>query len=160
MRKLWILAVTIQCIIFTGLYATYAQAQETIQVEMLNKLEKEKMIFNPTIIEVEVGDTVEWIAKSKGHNVQFVVAPQDIKFKSKVSRDTEYNFTESGIYLYVCTPHKGMGMFGVVIVKDAEGLYNLDNFEQIILAMETGSKKTKKRLSAIKDEIYTLIEKK
>ena len=159
MRKLWILAVTIQCVIFTGLYATYAQAQETIQVEMLNKLEKEKMIFNPTIIEVEVGDTVEWIAKSKGHNVQFVVAPQDIKFKSKVSRDTEYNFTESGIYLYVCTPHKGMGMYGVVMVK-RDGLYDLTNLEEVEKSFKKGSKKTKKRLSAIKDEIYTLIEKK
>ena len=159
MRKLWILAVTIQCVIFTGLYVTYAQAQETIQVEMLNKLEKEKMIFNPTIIEVEVGDTVEWIAKSKGHNVQFVVAPQDIKFKSKVSRDTEYNFTESGIYLYVCTPHKGMGMYGVVMVK-RDGLYDLTNLEEVEKAFKKGSKKTKKRLSAIKDEIYTLIEKK
>lgn len=159
MRKLWILAVTIQCVIFTGLYVTYAQAQEIIQVEMLNKLEKEKMIFNPTIIEVEVGDTVEWIAKSKGHNVQFVVAPQDIKFKSKVSRDTEYNFTESGIYLYVCTPHKGMGMYGVVMVK-RDGLYDLTNLEEVEKAFKKGSKKTKKRLSAIKDEIYTLIEKK
>ena len=159
MRKLWILAVAMQCVIFTGVYVTYAEAQEIIQVEMLNKLEKEKMIFNPTIIEVEVGDTVEWIAKSKGHNVQFVVAPQDIKFKSKVSRDTEYNFTESGIYLYVCTPHKGMGMYGVVIVK-RDGLYDLTNLEEVEKSFKKGSKKTKKRLSAIKDEIYALIEKK
>ena len=51
-----------------------------------------------------------------------------------------------------------MGMFGIVIVKDAEGLYNLDNFEQVILAMETGSKKTKKRLAVIQDELYKLME--
>ena len=156
MKKLWILFVLAQCIIFTSVYVSYAQ--ETIQVEMLNKFEKQKMVFNPTIVEVSMGDTVNWIAKSKGHNVQFVASPQDIKFKSKVSRDTEYTFSESGFYRYVCTPHKGMGMFGVVIVKDAEGLYNLDNFEQIILAMETGSKKTKKRLAVIQDELYKLME--
>ena len=159
MRKLWILAVTIQCVIFTGLYVTYAEAQEIIQVEMLNRLEKQKMVFNPTIVEVSVGDTVNWVAKSKGHNVQFVVAPQDIKFKSKVSKDTEYNFTESGIYLYVCTPHKGMGMYGVVLVK-RDGLYDLTNLEEVEASFKKGSKKTKKRLSAIKDEIYVLIEKK
>ena len=87
MRKLWILAVVIQCVVFTGFYVTYAEAQETIQVEMLNRLKKQKMVFNPTIVEVSLGDTVNWVAKSKGHNVQFVVAPQDIKFKSKVSKD-------------------------------------------------------------------------
>ena len=157
MKKLWILFVLTQCMIFTTVYTVYAQ--ETIQVEMLNKLEKEKMIFNPTIIEVEVGDTVEWIAKSKGHNVEFVASPQDIKFKSKVNRDTEYTFTESGIYLYVCTPHKGMGMYGVVMVK-RDGLYDLTNLEEVEKSFKKGSKKTKKRLSAIKDEIYTLIEKK
>ena len=160
MRKLWILAVAIQCVIFTGVYVTYAEAQETIQVEMLNRLEKQKMVFNPTIVEVVVGDTVNWVAKSKGHNVEFFVSPQDIKFKSKVSKDVEYTFVESGIYLYVCTPHAKMGMFGVVVVKNEERLYNLENLEQVILALESDSKRTRKRLSAIQDGIYELIEKK
>ena len=79
MRKLWILFVLAQCIIFTTVYTTYAE--EIIQVEMLNKLEKERMVYNPTIVEIEVGDTVSWIAESKGHNVQFITAPNDIKFK-------------------------------------------------------------------------------
>ena len=44
MRKLWILFVLAQCIIFTTVYTTYAE--ETIQVEMLNKLEKERMVWS------------------------------------------------------------------------------------------------------------------
>jgi len=160
MRKLWILAVVIQCVVFTGFYVTYAEAQETIQVEMLNRLKKQKMVFNPTIVEVSLGDTVNWVAKSKGHNVEFFASPQDTKFKSKVSKDVEYTFVESGIYLYVCTPHASMGMFGVVVVKNEEGLYNLENLEQVILALESDSKRTRKRLSAIQDGIYELIEKK
>ena len=56
MKKLWILFVLAQCIIFTTVNTTYAE--ETIQVEMLNKLEKERMVYNPTIVEIEVGDTV------------------------------------------------------------------------------------------------------
>ena len=159
MRKLWILAVVIQCVVFTGFYVTYAEAQETIQVEMLNRLKKQKMVFNPTIVEVSLGDTVNWVAKSKGHNVEFFASPQDTKFKSKVSKDVEYTFVESGIYLYVCTPHKGMGMYGVVMVK-RDGLYDLTNLEEVEASFKKGSKKTKKRLSAIKDEIYVLIEKK
>ena len=156
MRKLWILFVLAQCIIFTTVYTTYAE--EIIQVEMLNKLEKERMVYNPTIVEIEVGDTVSWIAESKGHNVQFVTAPNDIKFKSKVSKDVDYTFTESGMYLYVCTPHKAMGMYGLVIVKK-DGLYDLSNLKDIEASFEKGSKKSKKRLNLMKDSIYELLEK-
>ena len=41
-----------------------------------------------------------------------------------------------------------------------DGLYDLTNLEEVEKSFKKGSKKTKKRLSAIKDEIYTLIEKK
>ena len=145
MRKLWILFVLAQCVVFTSAYVSYAQ--ETIQVEMLNRLEKQKMLFNPTIVEVSMGDTVNWIAKSKGHNVEFVASPQDIKFKSKVSRDTEYTFSESGFYLYVCTPHKGMGMIGLVVVGN-----DLSNIDDIASAKAIGKskKKLKNLLASLK----------
>ena len=40
MRKLWILFVLVQCVIFTSAYVSYAAEPTTVQVEMLNKLEK------------------------------------------------------------------------------------------------------------------------
>ena len=103
----------------TILFFNVALAEDTT-VEMLNKLEKRNMIFNPEIVRVDVGDTVFWKATDPGHNVQFISkngVPEGVeKFKSKVGKDAEYTFTIPGIYAYWCTPHKSMGMIGFVVV--------------------------------------------
>ena len=98
-------------------------------VEMLNKLNKESMVFEPKIVRVNVGDTVLWKATDKGHNVEFIKngVPEGVgKFKSKFNKDTEYKFSVPGIYAYWCTPHKNMGMIGFVVVGD-----NKSNLEEI-----------------------------
>jgi pseudoazurin len=91
-------------------------------VEMLNKQGKERMLFSEKIVRINVGDTVFWKAKSKGHNVEFIkkngIPEGAKKFKSKLNKDTEHKFTIPGIYAYWCTPHKSMGMIGFVIVGD------------------------------------------
>ena len=92
-------------------------ANETI--EMLNKLGKENMVFSKKIVNVDVGDTVYWKATKAGHNVEFIKSgvPEGVgKFRSALSKDTENKFEISGIYAYWCTPHKGMGMIGFVVV--------------------------------------------
>ena len=101
-------------------------------VEMLNKLNKESMVFEPKIVRVNVGDTVLWKATDKGHNVEFIKkgVPEGVdKFKSKYNKDTEYKFTIPGIYAYWCTPHKNMGMIGFVVVGDDKS--NLDEIRKI-----------------------------
>ena len=99
-------------------------------IEMLNKKGKERMLFSEKIVRINVGDTVFWKAKSKGHNVEFIKKngiPNGVKkFKSKLNKDTEYKFTIPGIYAYWCTPHKSMGMIGFVVVGD-----NKDNLPMI-----------------------------
>ena len=101
-------------------------------VEMLNRLNKESMVFEPKIVRVNVGDTVLWKATDKGHNVEFIKngVPDGVdKFKSKYNKDTEYKFTIPGIYAYWCTPHKNMGMIGFVVVGDDKS--NLDEIRKI-----------------------------
>ena len=88
-------------------------------VEMLNKLGKENMVFSKKIVKVDVGDTVFWKSTKPGHNVEFIKGgvPEGVgKFRSALSKDTEYKFEIPGIYAYWCTPHKGMGMIGFVVV--------------------------------------------
>ena len=100
-----------------------------VTVEMLNKLDNEIMVFSKKIVRIDVGDTVFWKATDKGHNVEFIKTgvPEGVdKFKSKINADTEYKFTIPGIYAYWCTPHKGMGMIGFVVVGGDK-----HNFEQI-----------------------------
>tara|TARA_B110000014_G_C19599539_1_gene317867 strand:+ start:79 stop:510 length:432 start_codon:yes stop_codon:yes gene_type:complete len=106
-----------------------AFAAETITIEMLNKLEKDSMVFSQKIVKINEGDTIIWAATDKGHNVEFIKkgVPEGVeKFKSKISKDAEYNFTIPGVYAYWCTPHKSMGMIGFVVVGN-----DLSNLESI-----------------------------
>ena len=92
-------------------------ADETI--EMLNKLGKEHMVYSKKIVKVDIGDTVFWKSTKPGHNVEFIKGgvPEGVgKFRSALSKDAEYKFEIPGIYAYWCTPHKGMGMIGFVVV--------------------------------------------
>ena len=113
------------CLLF---YSSISLAK-TIEIEMLNKLGKEKMVYSTKIANIEIGDTIIWKSVDKGHNVEFKEMPEGVKkFKSKLSKDAEYKFEIPGIYLYVCTPHKSMGMIGLVVVGD--DLSNLDKIKK------------------------------
>ena len=130
MRYFLILIITL----WTGL--SYAA---DVKVEMLNKLNNEFMVYSKKIVKIDVGDTVFWKSTTPGHNVEFIKggAPEGVgKFKSKLSKDTEYKFTVPGIYAYWCTPHKSMGMIGFVIVGN-----DLSNMESIIKVKYSGKAK-------------------
>ncbi|MDC0205265.1 plastocyanin/azurin family copper-binding protein [Pelagibacteraceae bacterium] len=101
-------------------------------IEMLNKLGKENMVFSKKIVKVDIGNTVFWKSIKPGHNVEFIKGgvPEGVgKFRSALSKDTEYKFEIPGIYAYWCTPHKGMGMIGFVVVGDDKS--NLDAVKKI-----------------------------
>ena len=101
-------------------------------IEMLNKLGKEHMVYSQKIVSIEVGDTVFWKTTKPGHNVEFIKGgvPEGVgKFRSTLSKDTDYKFEVPGIYAYWCTPHKGMGMIGFVVVGNDKS--NLDDVKKI-----------------------------
>ena len=135
-------------IIFFGLFITNVSFAEDTTVEMLNKLDKRTMVFSQEIVRINPGDTVYWKSTDPGHNVQFISkngVPDGVeKFKSKVSKDTEFTFTIPGIYAYWCVPHKTLGMIGFVIV--GEDLSNLDAIKKVKFIGK--SKKIAKKLIA------------
>jgi pseudoazurin len=99
-----------------------AQAAD-ITVDMLNKRDDgAKMVYSQDVVRIDVGDSVTWVPTSKGHNVEIIAAPDgyDIPKKSKLSKDVSITFDTPGVYLYQCTPHKTMGMLGVVVVGDGQ----------------------------------------
>ena len=120
-------------IILFSLFLPKIAVAEDTTIEMLDKLGKRNMVFSQEIVRIDPGDTVFWKATDKGHNVQFISkngVPEGVeKFKSKISKDTEYTFTIPGIYAYWCVPHKTMGMIGFVIVGD--DLSNLDSIKKV-----------------------------
>ena len=112
-------------------------------IEMLNKdTDGNKMVYSQEIAMVEVGDTVTWLPASKGHNVEMISSPNDMKFKSKNGKEAKITFDTPGIYYYWCTPHKGMGMIGLVVVGN-----DLSNINDIASAKAIG--KSKKKLKAL-----------
>ena len=127
----------------TAIFFANTLSAATFEVEMLNRLGKESMVYSQPVVNIQSGDTVKWLATTKGHNVQFLSVPEGVgAFRSKLNVDTEYTFTVPGIYLYQCTPHKNMGMIAVVVVDD-----NKDNLNAITSARVAG--KSKQRLAKI-----------
>ena len=105
---------------------------ESHTIEMLNKSGNEMMVYSKKIVKVNIGDTISWKATTKGHNVEFIRngTPEGVgKFKSKMNVDVDYKFEVPGIYAYWCTPHKAMGMIGLVIVGDDKS--NLDKIKKV-----------------------------
>ena len=111
-------SISITLTIIISLFSTYAMA-ENYTVEMLNKLGKERMVYSEKVLSIKVNDEITWKSVDKGHNVEFIGMPKGVsKYKSKISKDAKYIFTQPGIYLYQCTPHKAMGMIGLVVVGE------------------------------------------
>ena len=103
---------------------------ENHKIDMLNKLGKERMIYSKKVISINLNDEITWKSVDKGHNVEFIGLPKGAsKYKSKISKDAKYTFSKPGIYLYQCTPHKAMGMIGLVIVGEDKS--NLDKIKKV-----------------------------
>ena len=119
------LILLVACFMGGMVLSAKAEEKEPLVIEMLNKRGKDKMLYGQDVARVEVGQTITWTPKSKGHNVQFVSVPEGVeKVKSKLSKEFSYTFEQEGVYLYVCTPHASMGMIGMVIVGESD--VNLD----------------------------------
>ena len=94
---------------------------EDISIDMLNKRDDgAKMVYSEDVARIDVGDTITWLPKSKGHNVQFIAGPEgwELPKKSKNNKEVAITFDTPGVYLYQCTPHATMGMIAMVIVGD------------------------------------------
>ena len=100
------------------LLAGVAGAAE-IEVKMLDKGTEGVMVFEPALVKIEPGDTVTFIAASKGHNAESIkgmLPPDATPFLGKVNQDLAVTFDKPGIYGVKCLPHYGMGMVALVVV--------------------------------------------
>ena len=133
---------------FTVFIVTNAQAAD-ITIDMLNKdADGNKMVYSKEVAKVAVGDTITWLPASKGHNVEMIAGPEGATLpkKSKNGKVVSMTFEVPGIYYYWCTPHKGMGMIGLVVVGG-----DTSNKDDIAKAKALG--KSKKKLKALLGEL-------
>ena len=102
-----------------------------IEVKMLDKGTEGVMVFEPALVKIEPGDTVTFIAASKGHNAESIkgmLPPDATPFLGKVNQDVAVTFDKPGVYGVKCLPHYGMGMVAMIVVG-APG--NLDQAKAI-----------------------------
>ena len=120
-----------------------------VVIEMLNKRDDgEKMVFSEDITKVDVGDTIKWVPTNKGHNVEFVAGPEGFALpkKSGLNKEVSITFDKPGVYLYICTPHKVMGMIAMVVVGG-----DVSNKDAIAKVKMIG--RGKKKLSSLVEQL-------
>jgi pseudoazurin len=93
-----------------------------VEVKMLDKGTEGMMVFEPSFVKIEPGDTVRFVAASKGHNVESIkgMLPADVApFAGKLNQDFAMKFDKPGVYGVKCPPHYGMGMVALIVVGTA-----------------------------------------
>lgn len=107
--------------VVAAVFGSAAWAAE-VEVKMLNKGVDGAMVFEPSFVHVQPGDTVKFVATDKGHDVAAIkeMLPEGVEpFKGKLNQDFSLTVTEPGVYGIKCTPHFSMGMIALVAVGDA-----------------------------------------
>ena len=136
-------------LVFAFVFMSNLAYAKTVDIEMMNKDGSgRKMVYSQELVHIDAGDTVKWIPTSKGHNVEIVAAPEgfDIPKKSKNGKEVSIEFTVPGIYYYWCTPHKGMGMIGLIVVDG-------DTSNKDVIAKAKALGKSKKKLKELLGEL-------
>ena len=107
---------------------------ETIQIEFT-----ENDSYSIEVARIEVGETIEWLPKNKGHNVEFLAGPKMDLLPKKSNIDEVHSvvFKVPGVYLYRCTPHGNMGMLGLIIVGN--DFHNIEKVKEIELSRVASS---------------------
>ena len=74
--------------------------------------------FGPAAVRVSPGTTVvwEWTGLGSSHNVAEETGSFESELVAEEGHTFSRTFEESGVVRYYCTPHRTMGMKGVVVV--------------------------------------------
>ena len=134
---------------FIALFLCSALAHAAVvEVKMLNKDSNgQKMVFEPAVIKVNVGDSVKFLPTTKGHSVQSFKGkdsrPTGAKeFKSKLNKEFVYKVEHEGIHVIQCKPHYAMGMVGMIVAGKPTNLATIKK-------LKVRGKVAKKRFKAM-----------
>ena len=107
---------------------------KTIQIEFT-----ENDSYSIEVAYIDVGDTIEWLPKNKGHNVEFLAGPDmdSLPNNSKINEFHSILFKTPGVYLYGCSPHLNMGMLGLIVVDN--DFHNLEDVNKVELSYVANS---------------------
>tara|TARA_E500000081_G_C6118236_1_gene346395 strand:+ start:1489 stop:1929 length:441 start_codon:yes stop_codon:yes gene_type:complete len=95
------------------------------EVKMLNAGVDGFMVFEPAVLKVNKGDTINFIATDMAHNSESISGMIPVgaqTWSGKMSADVSVTLDTEGVYVYKCTPHMMMAMVGVIQVGNASNI--------------------------------------
>lgn len=98
--------------LFLAVAALPVQAQET------HVINAQARVFAPEILHVQPGDSVHW-ENMTSHNTVSVegLIPEGAEpWRSQLGENFTVTLKTEGVYAFVCEPHIGFGMVGVIVV--------------------------------------------
>ena len=114
-------------LLITLLISNYHMYGASFEVKMLNQGQDGVMVFEPSLLKINVGDTVTFKATDAAHNsasIPGMIPNGASSWNGDLSKDISVTFDVPGIYGYQCTPHAMMAMVGVIQVDN--NIENLD----------------------------------
>ena len=112
-------------------------------VEMKNFGSEGMMVFEPSVIKVAVGDTVNFVPKDAAHNSESVqgLTPQgSVTWKGEMSKKVSVTIDKEGIYVYKCMPHTALAMVGVIVAGKPTNLDDIKKKSHALTATFATSK--------------------
>ena len=168
----------IKVIVFIFVIFSNSSFSKDFEVLMKNKgANGEKMVFEPALVKVSPGDTVNFVATSSGHQVQSFKkgVPEKCSIKTKkgkkektvdcskgdkknilksgsIKKGATYSVTisDEGYYAIMCKPHMTMGMVGLIVVGNPK---NSESFKKKLLTNKKIKKKSLARMKKILSSI-------
>ncbi len=161
-------------IVFIFIAFSHESFSKNFEVLMKNKGSNgEKMVFEPALVKVSPGDTINFVATSSGHQVQSFKkgVPEKCSIKTKkgkkekavdcskgdkknilksgsIKKGATYSVTisDEGYYAIMCKPHMTMGMVGLIVVGSPK---NSDAFKKKLFTNKKLKKKSLARMKKI-----------
>lgn len=102
---------------------------DEFRVKELNRGSGGFFVFEPELVRIKPGDTIDFVAVDRGHDVHSVngMIPEGAQpFEGKTNQDTKVTFDQPGVYVIACKLHTAMGMVGIVVVGDPVNLGKID----------------------------------
>ena len=122
-------------------------------VKMLNNGKEGLMVFEPSFLSIQPGDTVLFKATDVSHNsasIQGMIPEGATAWMGAMSQDVKVIFDKEGIYVYQCTPHSMMAMVGVIKVGEP---INLEQVKEKAESQKQLFVMNKERLSGYLSEL-------
>lgn len=118
-RSLGLALCAVALVIGSFFMAVSPAAAETYTVKM--GADSGMLAFEPSTVTIKAGDTVKWVNnKLPPHNVMFEGAAANKSHDQLMfspGEAYEATFDAPGTYSYYCSPHRGAGMAGKVVVQ-------------------------------------------